>query len=677
MSLLRRRSAPLIKAWHYLAAIGAVALSLGLSQLLRAVILPNPFILFFAAITFSAWYGGLGPGLLATMLALVASSYFFIPPYYTIKADGPELVRLVVFVFVAGFISSLAEAQRRAEAAAQVQREQLQVTLSSIGDAVIATDTAGRVSFLNSVAEQLTGWSQADAIGQPIDVVFRIVDAGSRAPLASPVAQVLASGRASSLAAPALLIARDGAERAIDDSGAPIRDRKGATTGAVLIFRDVTERARAEAERAELLQQEQAARREAERARQQSRAVAERAQALAAISRTLAEANMDLAGVLGTAARQASELIGDGCAIRLGTTERGRLNDMAAYHPDEAARAALRELVARSANPVAELAVPDLPQLDEPQLRAVADPAVWAEPEQYSRPNLLALQLQVPGRHLGALLLLRDRTSPRYTADDRIFLGELADRVALAIDNARLYHEAQEAVRTRDVFLSVASHELKTPLTSLLGNIQLLERRAKREGNLDERYQRTIAVVIDQTRRMSQMVATLLDVSRIESGQLMIERDEVDLRELARRVIQELQPTQPKHAIVYTAPDQPLVVRGDALRLEQVLQNLIGNAAKYSPTGDQVRVRLAREGSQATISVADDGIGIPESALPRLFQRFYRAGNAELYHISGMGVGLYVVQEIVKLHGGALKVESREGAGSTFTVVLPLIDNDR
>ena len=111
---------------------------------------------------------------------------------------------------------------------------------------------------------------------------------------------------------------------------------------------------------------------------------------------------------------------------------------------------------------------------------------------------------------------------------------------------------------------------------------------------------------------------------------------------------------------------------GDELRLEQVIQNLVQNAIKYSPAGGYVEVRAARNGTMACISVIDQGIGIPQGALSRLFTRFYRAPNVDPQHISGMGVGLYVVQEIVSLHGGKVTVESQEGVGSTFTIYLPL-----
>jgi signal transduction histidine kinase len=136
----------------------------------------------------------------------------------------------------------------------------------------------------------------------------------------------------------------------------------------------------------------------------------------------------------------------------------------------------------------------------------------------------------------------------------------------------------------------------------------------------------------------------------------------------------ELLPTLAQRQLIYEIPDTPLVVDGDAMRLEQVLQNLITNAAKYDPSGSPVRIRVERCGDLVCVAVSDQGIGIPAAALSEIFQRFYRAANADERHISGLGIGLYVVREIISLHGGTITVESAEGQGSTFTISLPLAD---
>lgn len=233
-------------------------------------------------------------------------------------------------------------------------------------------------------------------------------------------------------------------------------------------------------------------------------------------------------------------------------------------------------------------------------------------------------------------------------------------------------HEAEAAVRVRDHFLAVASHELKTPLTAIYGNVQLLRRRLAQDERVEERNRRSIEVAVDQTARLSRMIEMLLDISRIQTGMLTISRAPLDIGRVLQRVVQELEAGLERHRIELALGDGPLVIEGDELRLEQVLHNLINNAIKYSPGGGRVGVCAERHNGHVRIGVSDQGIGIPEGAVPFIFQHFYRADNAERRNIEGMGIGLYVVHEVIALHGGQITVSSQEGEGSTFTITLPI-----
>jgi signal transduction histidine kinase len=279
--------------------------------------------------------------------------------------------------------------------------------------------------------------------------------------------------------------------------------------------------------------------------------------------------------------------------------------------------------------------------------------------------------LIVKQRTIGALVFgIENAKRPPFNEADLVLAQEIAGRIALALDNSRLYQEAQAAVQVRDTFLSIAAHELKTPLTALLGQAQVLQRRVKEEGGLTPRNQRTLNVIVEQSLRLSRMIAALLDIRRIEHGQLTIEQVPLDLAALSRRVIDEIQPTLSYHEVVYTN-DQPVMIVGDELRLEQVLYNLISNAAKYSAHQTTIMVEVQQQGTEAELRVRDEGMGIPEASIPHLFDRYYRVPHTQ-HHISGMGIGLYVVKEIISLHGGAIHVESVVGEGSCFTVRLPL-----
>jgi PAS domain S-box-containing protein len=205
-----------------------------------------PYVTMFGACAVAVWYGGYRPALLTSALGFLACNYSFIEPRGTLHiGQARHVIGNLLFFLTCTVIIWFGEQTRRSRRRDEEGRERFQTTLASIGDAVIATDREGRITTMNPVAESLTGWTQADALGQPLGSVFRIVDEGTHQPIDNPVGKVLALGRIMGLGNHTVLVARDGTERPIDDSAAPIRDRQGAVAGCVLIFRDVTERRRA------------------------------------------------------------------------------------------------------------------------------------------------------------------------------------------------------------------------------------------------------------------------------------------------------------------------------------------------------------------------------------------------------------------------------------------------
>jgi signal transduction histidine kinase len=281
-----------------------------------------------------------------------------------------------------------------------------------------------------------------------------------------------------------------------------------------------------------------------------------------------------------------------------------------------------------------------------------------------------------------ATLVSAARTALRARERQYQIREHLQERERAATERAQLYTAEQQArataeaaVALRDDFLSIAAHELKTPLTSLLGNVQLVERRIARDGKLSERDQRAIQVASQQALRLRQMIDALLDVSRLEQGQLSITQESIDVGLLVERVVREVQPGLQQHTIESHTPAEAVIILGDELRLEQVLQNLIQNAIKYSPAGGTIDVTVEHTATHVAVQVRDHGVGITATALPHLFERFYRVPDAVERHIQGAGIGLFVVKEIVTLHGGTVDVTSQEGVGSTFTVSLPLCEH--
>jgi signal transduction histidine kinase len=296
-----------------------------------------------------------------------------------------------------------------------------------------------------------------------------------------------------------------------------------------------------------------------------------------------------------------------------------------------------------------------------------AEAAVYVE--RYGVASLLLVPLSLDGEMIGTLTAARDRGGIPYNIDDETFLQDIADRASLAIHNARLYQTTQAAVNMRDEFLSIAGHELRTPITALQLELYMIGRKAR-----DGRDLPTLATRSDRAMRnlsrLTALIDQLLDVSRIGAGRLTLELGEIDLAQLVRdlvgRATDEL--AGAGCAMTLSAADS-LVGRWDRMRLEQIATNLLSNAMKYGK-GKPIRVTVERDGVHARLVVADEGIGIAAPDRGRIFKRFERAAAARNY--GGLGLGLWITHQIVEALGGQISVESEPGHGATFTVVLPL-----
>jgi signal transduction histidine kinase len=253
---------------------------------------------------------------------------------------------------------------------------------------------------------------------------------------------------------------------------------------------------------------------------------------------------------------------------------------------------------------------------------------------------------------------------------------EIVHRQAAEEENARLARQAarvaalEELSRLKSEFISIASHELRTPLTGILGFSDLLSNGAVKAEEQRQHFQR---LVYQQAERLAALVDNLLDVSRLEAGRVQIDPTTLDLEEIVRSVLEPFRAAAPGHAFAAEVEPAARRVFADPERVRQVLVNLVGNAVKYSPAGGAVSVLARHEaaGGLVRISVADQGLGIPPELRDRVFGLFQRVDGAETRGIRGTGLGLYIVKELVELHGGTVEVESEVGRGSTFHVTLP------
>ncbi|WP_437586188.1 AAA family ATPase [Sorangium sp. So ce1000] len=287
--------------------------------------------------------------------------------------------------------------------------------------------------------------------------------------------------------------------------------------------------------------------------------------------------------------------------------------------------------------------------------------------------SFLRVPLVARDRRFGVMTLLAAAPRRHYGPADLRLALELGSRAALALDNSRLFAEAQEAIERRDEFLLVASHELKTPLTSLTMQAHLLARllpRYRRAEVAPERIDAAVQLLDRQIARLGHLVNELLDVTRLNAGQLPLARALVDLSALAREVVERMaQQLADAHCRAQLELDEAVIGRWDPSRMEQVLINLLSNAIKYG-AGGPIHVVVRGLADRALLVVRDRGMGIAEADQARIFERFERAVSVR--NFGGLGLGLYIVRWIVTSHGGTIRVESTPGAGAAFLVELPL-----
>jgi len=304
--------------------------------------------------------------------------------------------------------------------------------------------------------------------------------------------------------------------------------------------------------------------------------------------------------------------------------------------------------------------------------RAVPAGSRWEPLRELERKPSIDVPLCTRGRFLGVLSLTSAGPSRRHDPADLALAEELGCRAAFAIDNAELYRKSQESIRARDEFLSVASHELKTPLTSMTMRAQQMSTLLARgsEGpRLATQLSAMLHVVNRQLQRLGLLVGELLDVSRITSGRFTLRAEEVDLAALLRDVADRFsEQAQTTGCTLSVKCEGPVVGAWDRLRLEQVVANLLTNALKYGANGP-ISVKACAERDKARLVVEDRGIGIANHDLARIFERFERAAPSR--NFGGLGLGLYITRQIVEAHGGRIWAESQPGMGATFFVELP------
>jgi PAS domain S-box-containing protein len=398
-------------------------------------------------------------------------------------------------------------------------------------------------------------------------------------------------------------------------------------------------------------------------------------QALEFLSRAsvLLATSLDVGGTLRNLAELAVPFLGDLVAISVRASDGGREHRLVAC-ADPAQQPLAEELFAGQSLAEAFGAPSGPPRLLQDAsatlLLAEADPARRERLRRLDLRSLLAIPLPSDGSR-GTLLLATAASGRRYGTFDLELATEFAQRAALALQNASLLLRVQEASRLKDEFLAVVSHELRTPLTSILGWMHLI-----RTKDLDPAdAQRGLSVVERNAQTLAQIIYDLLGASHMLAGKLEVHPALMDLAPVIEDAVEALAPSAHANRVaVHVECESGLPpVLGDAKQLQQVVWNLVSNAVKYTPEGGEVRVRLARAGGSAELTVRDTGRGISPEFLPHVFEPFRQEDGSATRCYGGLGLGLAIVRHLVELHGGAIRATSGgERRGACFTVTLPL-----
>ena len=498
----------------------------------------------------------------------------------------------------------------------QVSEEKLAVTLNSIGDAVIATDADARVTLLNPLAEKLTGWTQAQASGRPVDEIFHILNQETRQPSAIPVMETLAHGTIQGLANHTLLIARDGSECAIADSCAPIRDRDGQVIGAVLVFRDVTE----------------------------EYAVQQALRDQQFYTRSLIESNIDAlmttdpSGIITDVNQQMVALTGCARDELIGTAFKNYFTDP--VRADAGIKRALSE-------------------------KKVSDYELTAS-HRHDGETVVSYNAATfydrDGKLQGVFAAARDITERKRL--DQVLLDKNTE-----LENAKIV--AEKANLAKSDFLSSMSHELRSPLNAILGFAQLLESGTPlptpgQKASIDQ--------ILQGGWYLLELINEILDLALIESGKLSLSLEPMSLSDVLLDCQAMIEPQAQKSGIHMSFPqfDSLSFVSADRTRVKQVLINLLSNSIKYNRAGGAVEVTCSANAAQRIrISVQDTGEGLSPEKLAQLFQPFNRLGQGASVE-EGTGIGLVVSKRLVELMGGEIGAVSTVGVGSVFWIELNL-----
>ncbi|HTE20858.1 MAG TPA: ATP-binding protein, partial [Armatimonadota bacterium] len=607
-------------------------------------------------------------GIWIAFQAMGAWALFFLPPVYLVYyAYWLYLDRLQQ---ANTLLKEQVAERERAEGALQKEREFLQAVLENVADGIIACDSTGAITHVNRAAREFHGIPGEAPLTEDWTTHYHLYGPDGETPLPPEEAPLVQAFHGHTVRdAEVVLAPRRGRARSLVTSGQKISDAHGEKLGAVVVMHDLTERKQAEEERAHFIR-EQAARAEAEAAQHRIGFLADASEMLSS--------SLDHEATLANLARLSVPYLAEACVVDM-VEEDGTLRRLAAAHADPSRQALLGAsdeqpvLTLREDHPIHVALRTAQPQFQggasEQLLAGTGQPEV-ASSEPAASGSLTCVPLVARGRTLGVLTFFTTRSGHRYGPSDFSLAKDLARRAALAVDNGLLYRKVQEDDRRKSVFLAMLGHELRNPLAAIKSSMEVIRMR----GTDNPRLERAMNVVHRQVDHQTRLIDDLLDVSRITQGKIVLRKEKVDASAVMTHAVESARPLieSRKHDLTVSLCPELMWLDADPTRLEQVVANLLTNAAKYTDPGGHIWLRCEHVDNTIVIRVKDTGIGIAPEMLPRIFDIFTQVDSALDRGHGGLGLGLSLVRSLVQMHGGEVEAHSEgEGRGSEFTVRLP------
>jgi PAS domain S-box-containing protein len=631
------------------------------------------WLFFYPAIFVTAWFGGARYGYFATFFCVLLSIFFLIPPVYSFKVlSYAAFIEISIFTlmglstsFMMGKILSKYIIASEHSEELEKSREYLDSLLDHIPMTVFVKDAKDlRFTHLNKAGEELLGFDRSELIGKSDYDFFP----KEQADHFTQVDKDVIAGKQVVDTKEELIQTKHHGTRVLHTKKIPLFGKDGNPQYMLGVSEDITDKKNAEEEMMRMIKEEAALK---------EREIATAKDIFLAKVSTLLSTTLDYNETLNMLANLSVTALGDWCTISM-INDEGQFERAAGAHVDKKKTPLLEEYMANYPPDQRVHAVNDDSsfynyQISNSELKAmVKDKRQMELLLELGTNSSMIVPIKARGKVRGTLSFLAGTSKPNFSALDLALAEDLGRRAGVAIENALLYSAAQSAIRARDEFVSIASHELKTPITSLKMQLQMMLRGINVEKNQTPSPEKLLKALTSSTKqidRLTVLIEDLLDVTRIETGKLTYKFEKVDLSVMVKEIMDRYAEEAKYAKTEFRQNLQENVISFcDRYRIEQVFINLLSNAIKYG-SNNPIEVTVTSEPGKAIIIVKDKGMGIAKEMQSKIFERFERAISST--NISGLGLGLYITKQIIDAHQGSIEVESDLNAGSTFKVCLP------